>query len=198
MTAKKKKALTVAGIVTLSLALVFVAFFHFVPKPMLHGEYPYYSDIQSITEASDVIIVGEIVSARDIQYLMVDMTPDKTDKETTPYTISTVKIVDVIKGPVAEGDIITIKQIGDFKKMPDAFLHETDGYLKEDMSALMFLKGFESSPYSPLSPQQGIVEVKNGQLFSNSKYSLFGYSSSDQTEAETLSSAIADITTYVE
>ena len=40
----------------------------------------------------------------------------------------------------------------------------------------MLLCDYENSPYSPVNPAQGIIEVRNGVLHSNNKYSLFGYS----------------------
>ena len=129
---------------------------------------------------------------------MVDRTPNKSDKETTPYTLSTVKITEVIKGDNSVGDVITIKQIGDFKKMPEDFLHKTNGYLTTGTEQLMFLKSYENFPYSPLSPQQGIVEIRKGELFSNSRYSLFGYYSENETSHDTLDSAISEIAKHVE
>ena len=93
-----------------------------------------------------------------------------------PYTISKVEVTDVIKGNVEIGDILEVKQLGDFEKMPEAFLAETDGYFNKDDSELLFLASFESTPYSPLNPTQGAVKVLEDQtLYSASKYSLFGY-----------------------
>lgn len=52
-----------------------------------------------------------------------------------------------------------------------------DGYLTKETEQLMFLCENDNSPYSPVNPAQGMVEVKDGVLQSNNKYSLFGYSS---------------------
>ena len=70
MIEKNKNKITIASLIVFVLASLFVAIIHFVPKPMIHVDYPYYSDVKSITEASDVIIVGEVISAGDVQYLM--------------------------------------------------------------------------------------------------------------------------------
>ncbi len=176
MTIKTKKMAFAFGIVVLSIALALLVCMSFLPKPMLHGDYPYYPDVESITNAADVIIVGEVVTAREVKYLMVDKTPNKSDKEATPYTLSTVKVIDVIKGDIGIGDVITIKQLGDYRNKPEATLHEMDGYLVKGTDQLMFLCEYEDSPYSPVNPAQGIIEVKNGVLHSNNRYSLFGYS----------------------
>ena len=157
MTIKSKKAASVLGVVVLSMALALLICTSLLPKPMLHGDYPYYPDVESITSAADVIVVGEVVTARNVKKLMVDKTSNKTNKEATPYTLSTVKVTNVIKGDVSIGDVITIKQLGDYKNKPEATLHEMDGYLMKET--------------------EGMVEVKDGMLHSNNKYSLFGYSS---------------------
>ena len=177
MTIKSKKAASVLGVVVLSMALALLICTSLLPKPMLHGDYPYYPNVESITSAADVIVVGEVVTARNVKKLMVDKTTNKTNKEATPYTLSTVKVTNVIKGDVSIGDVITIKQLGDYKNKPEATLHEMDGYLMKETEQLMFLCEYDGSPYSPVNPAQGMVEVKDGMLHSNNKYSLFGYSS---------------------
>ena len=63
MTIKTKKMAFAFGIVVLSIALALLVCMSFLPKPMLHGDYPYYPDVESITNAADVIIVGEVVTA---------------------------------------------------------------------------------------------------------------------------------------
>lgn len=182
MTGKSKKVFSILGIGALSIALIMLFCMHLLPKPMFHGDYPYYPDVESITDAADVIIIGEVTKAREVKNIIVDQTPNKFDKEAVPYTLSTIKVLQVIKGDLNEGDIITIKQLGDYKNKPEATLHEMDGYLLKNTEQLMFLCEYENSPYSPVNPAQGIVEVKNGVLHSNNEYSLFGYSAeADQT-----------------
>ena len=78
MTIKSKKAASVLGVVVLSMALALLICTSLLPKPMLHGDYPYYPDVESITSAADVIVVGEVVTARNVKKLMVDKTSNKT------------------------------------------------------------------------------------------------------------------------
>jgi hypothetical protein len=85
-------------------------------------------------------------------------------------------VIDVIKGDIDIGDVLTIKQLGDYKNKPEATLHEMDGYLVKGTEQLMFLCEYEDTPYSPVNPAQGIIEVRNDVLHSNNRYSLFGYS----------------------
>lgn len=164
-------------------------------RPMLQGDYPYYSDVQSITNAADVIIVGEVINSGDVQDIMVDQTPGKEDKEPIQYTLSTVRVTEVISGNIQIGDIITIKQIGDYEKLPEASLNEIDGYLKNGQSELMFLAEYESSPYSAVNQTQGMVEVlDDGTLYSASEYSLWGYNdTTTRATTDTLEDAIAEI-----
>ena len=77
MTIKSKKAASVLGVVVLSMALALLICTSLLPKPMLHGDYPYYPDVESITSAADVIVVGEVVTARNVKKLMVDKTSYK-------------------------------------------------------------------------------------------------------------------------
>ena len=52
MTIKSKKAASVLGVVVLSMALALLICTSLLPKPMLHGDYPYYPDVESITSAA--------------------------------------------------------------------------------------------------------------------------------------------------
>ena len=45
----------------------------------------------------------------------------------------------------------------------------------------MFLASYENSPYSAVNPAQGTIEVLDGgELYSASKYSLWGYNDTAQ------------------
>ncbi len=193
MNAKTKKFATISLVILVSLIFTVFICNAFLPKLMFHGDYPYYPSVESITSAADVIIVGEVVTAKNVKNLMVDQTPNKADKETTPYTISTIRVVNVIKGNVKVGDIITIKQLGDYKNKPEETLYKMDGYLDKDTEHLMFLCEYESSPFSPVNPAQGIVEVKNGVLVSNNRYSLWGYTNGTERAKDSLNTVIESI-----
>ena len=194
--AKKKIINASVVIIALLVALLIIFLNIFLSsRPMLQGDYPYYSDVQSITDAADVIIVGEVIESGNVQDLMVDHTPGKEDKEPIKYTLSTVKVTEVISGNVQVGDIITVKQIGDHQNFQEATLNEIDGYLKDGQKALMFLAEYENSPYSAVNQTQGMVEVMdNGELYSASKYSLWGYNdTATRAPVDTLEDAIAEI-----
>ncbi len=187
MSITRKRLMTGAALVIISIIFSVIIISNFSPKPMFHGDYPYYPDVESITNASDVIIVGEVVSARNVKDIIVDTTIDKKDKDKTPYTISTIKVNEVIKGNVKVGDIITVKQLGDYKSKPEETLYKMDGYLKKGTTELMFLCGYENSPYSPVNPAQGVIDVKDGNtLYSANRYSLFGYSNNAGKTIDTL------------
>lgn len=199
----KKKIINAPVILIALLATLLILFLKvsIFSKPMLQGDYPYYPDVQSMTDAADVIIVGEVMESGKIQNLVTDQTPGKEDKEAIQYTLSTVKITEVISGNVQVGDIITVKQIGDHEKFPESTLHEIDGYLKSGQEQLMFLAAYENSPYSAVNPGQGTVEVLDGgELYSASKYSLWGYreASTRTAQADTLEDAIAEIKSCLE
>lgn len=183
------------------LTLIFGIGVYFLSAPrILEADYPYYPEVSDITEAADVIIVGKVLEAENVQKLNVNVDPNtRNDVDPIPYTISKVEVINVIKGNVEVGDILEIKQLGDFKKMPEAFLAETDGYFSTEDSHLLFLASFETSPYSTLNPTQGAVKVLDDQtLYSASKYSLFGYEEKARSTPQTLDDAIAEISKYVQ
>lgn len=119
----------------LSLIIGFSGLFY--EKPMFHGDYPYYPEVSNITEAADIVVVGEVIKSKEVKNLMIDKTPNKKDKETTPYTISTVQVKEVVKGNVNIGDILEIKQLGDYDNHPEGFLYENYGYLSKDQEHLI-------------------------------------------------------------
>lgn len=193
----KKKIINASVVIIALLVAILIVFLNsfLSSRSMLQGDYPYYSDVQSITDAADVIIVGEVIESGNVQDLMVDQTPGRENKEPITYTLSTVRVTEVISGNVQVGDIITVKQIGDHQNFPEATLNEIDGYLKDGQEALMFLAEYENSPYSAVNQAQGLVEVMdNGELYSASKYSLWGYNdTATRTSVDTLEDAIAEI-----
>jgi hypothetical protein len=170
------------------------------PKQFFQGDYPYYPEVMDIVEEADIIIVGDVVDAKKVENLMTDVTPDKSNKEAIPYTLSSIRVTEVVKGNVKVGDVLTIKQLGDYEKKPEETLYKMDGYLEENSRELMFLAEYENSPYSPLNPAQGSVEVKeDGSLYSSNQYSLFGYkgveakTKTSKNNNDTLDSAIEEI-----
>ncbi len=194
MSKTKKKVIVASALIVVSLILTAIIVMNIFPKPMFRGDYPYYPDVKSITDAADVIIVGEIVEAKNVQYIMVDETLNKTDKEKTPYTLSKIKIIEVLKGNVNVGDVITIKQLGDYKSKPEETLYKMNGYLSKNTMQLMFLCQYDSSPYSSVNPEQGIIQIKDDQtLYSANEYSLFGYNDGLSKKVDTLNSAIESI-----
>lgn len=182
-------------------ALVFGIRGYFISSPkVLEADYPYYPEVSDITKAADVIIVGKVLEAEDVQKLNINTDPQtQNSANPIPYTISKIEVTNVIKGNVEVGDILEVKQLGDFEKTPEAFLAETDGYFSTEDFDLLFLASFEGTPYSPLNPTQGAVKVLDDQtLYSASKYSLFGYGAKTRSNPQTLDDAIAEISKFVQ
>lgn len=178
-----RKWISIIAIVGVAIIISSLICWHLIPKPMFHGDYPYYPDVESITNAADVIIVGDVVTGGEVKDLIVDTTPNKPDKTPIPYTLSTVKVKEVVKGNVHVGDVLTIKQLGDYKNKPEEALHKIDGYLVKNTEQLMFLSEYNDSPYSPMNPYQGAIQIKEGVLHSNSEYSLFGFHDDDSLDS---------------
>jgi len=200
MTKKCNKKIIICC-VAFCLALVLGIGWYFISSPkVIEADYPYYPEVRDITQAADVIIVGNVIEAEDVQKLNINTDPQtRNNVDPIPYTISKIEVTNVIKGNVKVGDILEVKQLGDFKKMPEAFLAETDGYFSTEDCDLLFLASFEKTPYSPLNPTQGAVQVLDDHtLYSASKYSLFGYGTKTRSASQTLDEAIAEISKYVQ
>ena len=144
------------------LALTFGIVGHFASSPkVLEADYPYYPEVSNITEAADVIVVGKVLEAEDVQNLNINTDPQtRNSTDSIPYTISKIEVTNVIKGNVEIGDILEVKQLGDFENMPEAFFSRNPmGIFNTNDSELLFLASFEGTPYSPLNPTQGAVKV---------------------------------------
>ena len=195
-----KKNLVIVVLITLMAAGILSVFFVSGSR-VLKVEYPYYPEVKDLTVEADVILVGKVIDAQEVRKINVDKNQQTgNQKGTVPYTMSKIEVTTVIKGNVDEGDVIEVKQLGDYKKMPEATLAEMDGYFKTGDSELLFLESYDDgTPYSTLNPAQGAVQVLEDQtLYSASKYSLFGYDRSAQSASITIEDAIKEISQYIE
>ena len=195
-----KKNLVIVVLIILMAAGILSVFFASGSR-VLKVEYPYYPEVKDLTVEADVILVGKVIDAQEVRKINVDKNQQTgNQKGTVPYTMSKIEVTTVIKGNVNEGDVIEVKQLGDYKKMPEATLAEMDGYFKTGDSELLFLESYDDgTPYSTLNPAQGAVQVLEDQtLYSASKYSLFGYDRSAQSALITIEDAIKEISQYIE
>lgn len=188
------------AIVGMILMISIVLILSLSEKRVLKADYPYYSEVEDITIAADAIIVGKVIDAEKVQEMNVNTDPQtKNEVDFIPYTVSKFEAVEVVKGDINVGDIIEVKQLGDFKNIPEATLEEIDGYFKLGNLELLFLASYDDgTPYSTLNPTQGAVQVLEDQtLYSASKYSLFGYETKARSVPQTLDDAIEKISQYI-
>ena len=189
-------------IIALALLVLFLALFLIArlnkDTPVILGDWPYYPDVENITKAADVIIIGDVVSAKSVEQIKISEKRPEDLKTNLPYTISTVKVSRVLKGDVNVGDEISIRQLGDHKRRPESTLQRINGYLSKNQECLMFLAEFDDLPYAPLNPGQGIIWIKEGtKLYSPCENALFGYKDSENTELISIETAIDEISKYV-
>lgn len=201
---KKKislKMILLIGFLMVLIVLGILRVFFVSDRRVLEADYPYYPEVKDITVEADTIVVGKVIEAQDVRKINVNMDQQTRNQvDSIPYTISKIEVTTVIKGDVAEGDILEVKQLGDYENMPEATLAETDGYFKSGNSELLFLASYDDgTPYSTLNPAQGAVQVLEDQtLYSASKYSLFGYDRSTRSASTTIDDAIKEISQYIE
>ncbi len=199
---KKYNPKIIFGIAVVGIVLVIniVWIFSLSEKRVLKADYPYYSEVEDITIAADAIIVGKVIDAEKVQEMNVNTDPQtRNEVDSIPYTVSKFEAIEIVKGDINVGDIIEVKQLGDFKNIPEATLEEIDGYFKLGNLELLFLASYDDgTPYSTLNPTQGAVQVLEDQtLYSASKYSLFGYETKARSVPQTLDDAIEKISQYI-
>ncbi|MCI1964497.1 MAG: hypothetical protein LKJ18_10215 [Ancrocorticia sp.] len=85
-----------------------------------------YTSLSAISNGSDVVVVGTVTG----QNVVRDIT------ETDDFTISEFKVTDVIKGDVAEGDTLEVRQIGSSGEGMDS---ESEALLSSDQTYLLYL-----------------------------------------------------------
>ena len=118
----KAKKFLVSATAFMTALLSAVLFVGCQKKEPAQADYPYYANSREIYDASDVIIIGKITTAGSVRNLNVYEDSGKTEK----YTVSSVEILQVIKGDVNVGDVIEVKQLGD-KEHPETELAEKAG-----------------------------------------------------------------------
>lgn len=196
MAIKKRTFVIILAILVLFLAL-FLILRPNKDTPVILGDWPYYPDVENITKAADVIIIGDVVSAKSVEQIKISEKRPEDLKTNLPYTISTVKVSRVLKGDINVGDVISVRQMGDHKRRPESTLQRINGYLSKNQECLMFLAEFDDLPYAPLNPGQGIIWIKEGiKLYSPCEYALFGYKDSENTELISIETAIDEISKF--
>ena len=196
MSIKRRTFLIALALLVLFLALFLIARLN-KDTPVILGDWPYYPDVENITKAADVIIIGDVISAKSVEQIKISEKRPEDLKTNLPYTISTVKVSRVLKGDVNVGDEISIRQLGDHKRRPESTLQRINGYLSKNQECLMFLAEFDDLPYAPLNPGQGIIWIKEGtKLYSPCEYALFGYKDSENTELISIETAIDEISKF--
>ena len=161
----------------------------------MKAEYPMYNSVSEMASVADIIVVGEVISAGDVQKLNVKKSLEKaTDDDYITYTVFEIEVETVLEGNVNEGDILKVKQLGDYRMNPLSALKKIDGYFKKDSHQLLFLKEYETSPCSVVNVEQGAMLVnEDGSLYSKSEYALFRDAAKGADCFVTLTEAIIEI-----
>ena len=92
----------------------------------------------------------------------------ETDRQSLPYTIYTVEVMQVYKGDVTVGNTIEMKQLGGTIDHVH-YVQEDAMTIEIGNTYIMFLETYENSPASLINPIQGIYEYTDGIITGNSK-----------------------------
>lgn len=131
-----------------------------------NASYASYPNETDLMKKADIVINGEITKVNKAERIIISA--DK--KESAIYTVSDVKVIEVIKGNVKVGDTIKVKQLGDVEK-------DKGNYYKTGEKYILFLATFEDilpgTPYEELSPFEGNINVSDGTTKVHPKNKLF-------------------------
>ena len=134
------------------------------------SDYPFYADEQSLFDHADLIINGVVIKVNKPEKIniRIDKPSQAMDDGKALFTVSEIKVTDVIKGNVKAGDIIKVKQLGDKNGRAEESEIMYDGYFEKGGQYILFLMDFTSMiadmPYSTLSPMQGQIPIVDGKI----------------------------------
>lgn len=141
--------------------------------------YPMYETAADLSAAADVVVKGEVIASavKELGTLEELTGEDAADPELNPggstaksetllvYTVHQVRVTEVVKGDVAVGSVIEVKELGG--TLGDTkFLTPEGTLLGKGGEYLLFLKTFDGSPASLLNPIQSTYAYKDERLVS--------------------------------
>lgn len=155
------------------------------PVGQIHADWMIFQDTDSLISTSDAIVNGDILKVEDSVKVPKNFVfPDKVTKEqrdaiiNSPdgyaiYTVSQVKINEVIKGQLKLGDVIQVYQLGGV-----AISEAETKYYKNGEKYILFLNKLSDDPkdkdkFVVKTPIQGDVEIINGKTKVNKNNKLF-------------------------
>lgn len=124
----------------------------------LDADYPEYENIESLYDKADLVVVCENATSRST-FLSVS-----SDDSEIPYTISNLKIRDVLKGDNSL-DSIDVKQLGGtFGNV--TYISDDVEQFENNNTYLLFLKTYDDAPSSLLNPIQGMYHIDGSNIIS--------------------------------
>ena len=145
------------------------------------ADYPYYSNVDSIIEQSDVIVLGRVNKIHKPKKININIDQNKKgyiekEDDYSIYTITDIEVLEVLKGDLQIGDIIKVKQLGDENGRSEETLKKL-GYFKDKEEHILFLSKYDDllpeMPYSTLNPIQGNIKVEKEKIKKNNGNHLF-------------------------
>lgn len=182
-----------------SLGLAFICALLFtacIAQAETQADYPSYGNVSEIAAAGDVIVQGEVLGSHaGILYPSSDDSTDETanpqgglaDDETgrareegaVPVTISSVRVIDVLKGDAEPGDVIQVSQpggSGDGGQTAEGDAPRLGSIAAE--SLILVLAAHDDAPFDLLNPTEAVFTVdSSGKVTSLSSANGFEVSS---------------------
>jgi hypothetical protein len=126
---------------------------HNSTEPPVSFTHMYYENLRDLVRNSDTVIIGKALNTYGPEIINVSFTED--DPLYLEYMLCDLLVIDVAKGNVVNGDIITIKQ----NTASDVIT------LNDDGETIIFLYDFRDitdiAPFVPMNPKQGFIDYND-------------------------------------
>ena len=121
-------------------------------------------DIGFLIRRAAIIVTGEIISDGAVERINIALAGERPLYFI--YTISELKVHEVIKGGVSQGDIIRIRQMGGTYEGRVFIYYPQHEYFREGQYGIFFLYVWPGwyGPATLINPYQGFIEIVDGEI----------------------------------
>lgn len=153
-----------------------------LPLSSIYMAWFVHENIASLVDTSSTIVTGEIIKD-GIPRVINEMIGE--DREENPwyflYTISYLRVEQVIKGEVNPGDIIRIRQLGGSHGDLIIEVFPEFDYLQTGQYGVFFLYfSTEECMSASMNRYHGFVEITDGKISYNDPFAMFEYGMSEE------------------
>ena len=114
------------------------------------AEYGYYATAEELVHKADAVVVGTVLASVTRETSIGEVVDER-------HLVSSVRVQRVIKGDLAPGDTIEVRQLLSADSPARIWLN------REGTRAILFLSAWPDRSYEPVNPWQGVVAIVDGK-----------------------------------